>query len=104
MNTTEAGTGTGSDQVDSELVCRLAIQLEDADACFPAFKGCQGGMKAYKEVYANQEDIDTDLSQAFSKDLDSCGLSSSKQLQRYTFKELLDKHENETNKNSSHIF
>ena len=79
MNTTEAGTGTGSDQVDSELVFRLAIQLEDADACFPAFKGCQGGMKAYKEVYDNQEDMQLDeiLVQAFSKDLDSFGLSTS---------------------------
>ena len=28
------------------LLCRLAIQLEDADACFPAYEGCQGGMKA----------------------------------------------------------
>ena len=97
MNTAEAGTGTGSDQVDSELVCRLAIQLEDADACFPAFEGFQGGMKAYKEVYANQEDVqlDTDLDQAFSKDLNSCGLSSTKQLEKYTFKEIL-KNENKT--------
>ena len=97
MTTTEAGTGTGSGQVDSELVNRFAIQLEDADACFPAYEGCQGGMKAYKEVYTNQEDIqlDTDLNQAFSKDLNSCGLSSTKQLEKYTFKEIL-KNENKT--------
>ena len=69
------------DQVDSEseLVCRFAIKLKDADACFPAFEDSQGGMKAYKEVYDNQEDMQLDeiLDQAFSKDLDSFGLSTS---------------------------
>ena len=69
------------DQVDSEseLLCRFAIKLKDADAFFPAFEGCQGGMKAYKEVYDNQEDMQLDeiLVQAFSKDLESFGLSTS---------------------------
>ena len=60
-------------------MCRFAIKLKDADACFPAFEGCQGGMKAYKEMYDNQEDMQLDeiLDQAFSKDVDSFGLSTS---------------------------
>ena len=77
----EAGTGEG--QVDSELITQAGHPAGGC-GCFPAYAGGQGGMEAYSQVYPNREDsqLDMELGEAFSRDLESYGLSSAKWLQR----------------------